>query len=74
MNYIQAHLANMMLQLQYIKKDKEYHDDLWCTWCRANGHTKDTSLTFRNYLLLGAPNPLSSASAPWCRICQVYGH
>ena len=27
MNQIQAQLANLMLQLQDIKKDKEYHDE-----------------------------------------------
>ena len=44
MNQIQTQLANITLQLQDIKKYKEYHDDLWCTWCRADGHTKDTCL------------------------------
>ena len=36
MNQIQAQLANLMLQLQDIKKTKEDHDDLWCTWCHAD--------------------------------------
>ena len=31
MNPIQAQLANLMLQLQDIKKDKEDRGDLWCT-------------------------------------------
>ena len=74
MNQIQAQLANLMLQLQDIKKAKEYHDDLWCTHCHASRHTKDAYSTFRNYLLSGAPNPLSGTGAPWCCICQVYGH
>ena len=74
MNQIQAQLANMTLQLQDIKKAKEDHDDLWCTQCRANGHTKDTCPTFWNYLLSGAPNPLSYVGIPWCRIFQVYGY
>ena len=74
MNHIQAQLAHLMLQLQYIKKTKEYRDDLWCTRCRASGHTKDTCPTFRNYLLSGVPNPLSGVDAPWCCICQVYGN
>ena len=46
MNHIQAQLENMTLQLQDIKKDKEDHDEFWCTWCHANGHSKDTCLTF----------------------------
>ena len=74
MNEIQPQLANLMLQLQDIKKVKEYHDDLWCTHCHAGRHTKDTCPTFQNYLLSGAPNPLSGAGAPWSHIYQVYGH
>ena len=46
MNQIQAQLANLTLQLQDIKKEKEGNDDLWCTQCRTDGHTKDTCLTF----------------------------
>ena len=46
MNQIQEQLANLTLQLQDIKKDKEYHDNLWCTRCHAGGHTKDTCPTF----------------------------
>ena len=49
MNHIQAQLANLMLQLQDIKKAKEYHDDLWCTRCRVDGNTEDTCPTFQNY-------------------------
>ena len=74
MNHIQAQLGNLMLQLQDIQKAKEDHDDIFCMWFHAGGHTKDTCLTFQNYFLAGAPNPLSSVGAPWCRICQVYGH
>ena len=50
MNQIQVQLANLMLQLQDIKKAKEDRDDIWCTHYHANGHTKDTCPTFRNYL------------------------
>ena len=46
MNQIQAQLANLTLQLQDIKKAKEDCDDLWCTYCHADGHTKDTCSTF----------------------------
>ena len=68
MNQIQAQLANMMLQLQDIKKAKEYHDKLWCTRCHVYVNTKDTCSTFWNYLLLGSPNPLSCDGIPWCCI------
>ena len=74
MNQIQAQLANLTLQLQDIKKAKEYRDDLWCTRCHAGRHTKDTCSKFWNYLLSRAPNLLSCVSVPWCHICQVYGH
>ena len=46
MDQIQEQLTNMMLQLQDIKKAKENHDELWCTWCHANRHTKDTCSMF----------------------------
>ena len=74
MNQIQVQLADLMLQLQDIKKEKYEHDDLWCTQCHVDGHTKDTCPTFQNYLLSGPLNPLSCSSVPWCHICQVYGH
>ena len=45
MNHIQAQLDKLMLQLQDIKKAKKYRDDLWCTRCHADGHTKDTCPT-----------------------------
>ena len=74
MNQIQAQLANLMLQLQDIKKVKDEHDDLWCTRCHVDGNTKDTCPSFQKHILSGAPNPLSCSGVPWCRICQVYGH
>ena len=46
MNQIQAQLANLMLQLQDIKKAKEYRDNIWCTHSHAGRHTKDIYLTF----------------------------
>ena len=65
---IQSHLANLMIQLQDIKKGKESQKDLWCTKCRTDGHTKDNCLTFMNYVASGAPNPLNGKGIPWCRI------
>ena len=74
MNQIQMQLVNLTVQLQDIKKAEDEHDELWCTWCHVDGHMKDTCPYFQNYLLSGAPNPLSYSSVPWCHICQVYGH
>ena len=69
MNQIQVQLENLTLLLQDIKKGKENHDNLWCTHCHTDGHTKDTCPNFQNYLLYGAPNPLSYDNMPWCHIC-----
>ena len=74
MNQIQAQLENLMLQFQDIKKEKEEHDELWCTWFHVGGQTKYTYPTFRNYLLSRAPNPLSCSGVSWYHICQVYGN
>ena len=56
---IQSQLANLTLQLQDINKGKEGQEDLWCTKCRTDGHTKDNCPTFMNYVVSGAPNPLN---------------
>ena len=74
MNQIQAQLANLTMQLKEIKNGKENRDDLWCTRCHTDGHNKDTCPNFQNYLLSGAPNPLSYGSVPWCCIFQVCGN
>ena len=39
-----------------------------------DGHTKNNSLTFMNYIASGAPNPLNDHGLPWCHICQSRGH
>ena len=74
MNQIQTQLVNLTLQFQDIKKGKEHHEEVWCTRCHMEGHLKDQYLDFQNYLLSGAPNPLSYGGMPWCHIFQVYGH
>ena len=66
---IQSKLANLTIQLQDIKKGKEAQEDLWCTKCRMDEHTKDNCLTFMNYITSGAPNPLNGHGIPWCHIC-----
>ena len=71
---IQSQLANMTIQLQDIKKGKEAQEDLLCTKCRMNRHTKDNCSNFMNYVSSSAPNPLNGHGLPWCRICQSRGH
>ena len=46
MPQIQAQLMNLMLQLQDIKKGKDHHEEVSCTQCRIDGHTKDKFLDF----------------------------
>ena len=57
---IQSQLANLTIKLQDIKRGKEVQEDLWCTRCPTNGHTKDDCPAYMNYILSGAPNPLST--------------
>ena len=47
MNQIQAQLANVMLQLQDIKKAKEYRDDIWCTRCHEEDIPRTPVRRFR---------------------------
>ena len=72
MNQIQSQLANLTIQLQDIKKGREHRGEIWCTQCHTKEHHKDQCPYFWNYLLSGAPNPLSHGGMPWCRICQVH--
>ena len=57
---IQSQLDNITIQIQYIKRGKEVQEDLWCTRCRTNRHTKDDYPAYMNYISSGAPNPLST--------------
>jgi hypothetical protein len=58
MSNLQNQLANLTLQLHEIKKGKEVEHELWCTKCKAQGHTKDNCPVFVDYIASGAPNPL----------------
>ena len=40
MTNLQNQLANLTLQLHEIKKGKEVEHEIWCTKCKAQGHTK----------------------------------
>ena len=58
---IQNQLANLTLQLHDMKKGKEVREEVWCTRCRTEGHSKEHCLVFMEYLASGAPNPLPQA-------------
>ena len=61
MTQIQSQLAHLTLQLQDIKKGKETREEVWCTKCITEGHSKEHCLVFVEYLASGAPNLLSQA-------------
>ena len=43
MNHIQTHPVNLTLQLQDIKKGKEHCEEVWCTLCHIDEHTRINS-------------------------------
>ena len=55
---IQNQLPNLTLQLQDIKNGKEVREEVWCTKCRIEGHSREHCLVFAEYLAIGEPNPL----------------
>ena len=71
---LQNQLANLTLQLHEIKKGKEVAQEIWCTKCKAQGHTKDNCPVFVEYLASGAPNPLPNTHRPWCELCRTIRH
>ena len=52
MTQIQNQLAQLTLQLQDIKKGKEVREEVWCTKCRTEGHSKEHCPVFVEYLVL----------------------
>jgi hypothetical protein len=58
MDQLQTHLVNITLELQSLKKGKEVREEVWCTRCRTEGHSKEHYPVFTEYLASGAPNPL----------------
>ena len=74
MAQIHSQLANLTLQLQDIKKGKEIREEVWCTKCRTEGHSKEHCPVYAKYLVAGAPNPLPQPQGPWCEICRNRGH
>jgi len=59
--YIHSQLANLHLELQSLKKDKETKLDMcakfWCLKCKGHGHDKDNFPMFANYITWGANSP-----------------
>ena len=58
MDQIQKQLVNITLELQSLKIGKEVQEEVWCTRCRTEGHSKEHYPVFPEYLVSGAPNPL----------------
>ena len=57
-----------------MKKGKEIREEVWCTKCRTEGHSRENCLVFAEYLASGAPNPLPQVRGLWCEICRTNGH
>ena len=74
MDQLQKKLVNINLELQSLKKGKEVREEVWCTRCRTEGHSREQCLVFAQYLTSGAPNPLPQAWGLWCEICRQAGH
>ena len=53
MTTLQNQLANLTLQIHELKKGKEVMQDIWCLWCKSQGHTKDNCPVFAEYLRQG---------------------
>ena len=74
MDQLQKQSVNITLKLQSLKKGKEVREEVWCTRCRTEGHSKEHCPTFVEYLASGAPNPLPQTGGLWCEICKQAGH
>ena len=74
MQQIQSQLANLILQLQDMKKGKEVKEEVWCTKWRTEGHSRDHCPIFVEYMASGEPNHLPQVRGPWGEICRTNGH
>lgn len=74
MAQIQSQLINITLQLQDINKCKERREEVWCTKCIIESHSKEHCPIFVEYLANGEPNPLPQTQDPWCEIYRTNGH
>jgi len=62
-----------MIQLSYITKEKEKCVHVWGITCKIEGHHKEDYPTFVQYMVIGAPNPLTRGVG-YCEICKTWGH
>ena len=46
MDQLHKQLVNITLELQSLKKGKEVHEEVWCTRCRTEGHSKEQCPVF----------------------------
>jgi len=53
---------------------KEKQDDVWCTYCKVDGHFKNQCPTLVQYISIGAPNPIRPGEGVWCEIFKTMGH
>ena len=67
---IQSQLVAMALELRDMKKGKYTHEEVWCTYCKTEGHDREQCPAVRNYLNTGAPNPFNPAVL-YCEICRT---
>ena len=58
MDQLQKQLVNITLELQSLKKGKEVREEVWCTRCQTEGHSKEQCPVFAQYLASGTPSPL----------------
>ena len=53
---------------------KEKMDNVWCTFCKAEGHYKNQCPALIKYVATRAPNPVCLGEGTWCEICRTKGH
>jgi hypothetical protein len=54
---VQSHLANLMMKLQDMAKEKFMHEHVWHTTCRFEGSRIDECPILGNYVVMGALSP-----------------
>lgn len=61
------------MKIQDIKKIKYAREEVWCTKCQSEGHSKEQCPIFKDYMSSGALNPLNVGSSLWSEICKTKG-
>ena len=67
MAQIQNYLAHLTLQLHDIKKGKEIREEVCCTKCKTEGHSRVHCPIFAEYLASGTLNPYLRHKVPGVR-------